>query len=60
MLENIEKEQISKFNNNIYDKVIDKDGQYDVVSDSSEDLETAGELTLDDSNESSEDAENQT
>jgi len=36
------------------------DGQYDFVSDSSEDLETAGELTLDDSNESSEDAENQT
>jgi len=30
------------------------------VSDSSEDLETAGELTLDDANESSEDAENQT
>ena len=36
------------------------DGQYDVVSDSSADLETAAELTSDDSNESSEDDGNQT
>ena len=31
MLENIEKEKISKFKNNIYNKVIDNDGHYDVV-----------------------------
>ncbi len=31
MLENIEKEKISKFKNNIYNKVIDNNDHYDVV-----------------------------
>ena len=31
MLENIEKEKISKFKDNIYNKVIDNNGHYDVV-----------------------------